>query len=193
MSSPINLLTIEIGLLKRWIKRVLRCPGAPLVSEADFDAGFHARGRVCYSVRSDACMHDPRLGSTTQDPPGLGGHLFGRLWYLPLAPEQCEVLTIPIAELTAWFMGAIINESPLEGSELTEFEIDALASPTVLSSKRGADAEGMMLTHKAAMKHPLFVRKSSLWRVRHCFGDGNPIADACSRGAEQKGAEVVSG
>ena len=58
------------------------------------------------------------------------------------------MLTIPIAELAAWFMGAIINESPSEDLELTEFEIDASASPTVLSSKRGADAEGMMLTHK---------------------------------------------
>ena len=86
-------------------------------------------------------------------------------------------------------MGAIINESPLEDSELTEFEIDALASPTVLSSKRGADAEGMMLTHKSAMEHPLFVRKSSLWRVRHCFGDGNPIADACTRGQRVKAEE----
>ena len=160
-------------------------PRPPLVSSQTVDARAMATGDVQYVVRSDACMPDARRVIANQDPPGLGGHLYGRLWSYQLTPEQTKIFTIPTAEMAAWFMSAIINAEPLLAAARITFGVDALATPTVLASSKGANTESMRIVHECAMRHRVFKRHK-IWSICHAFGDGNPVADACSRGRKEE-------
>ena len=71
--------------------------------------------------------------------------------------------------MAAWYMGALINSAPVQSATCVVFVIDALATPTVLSSDKGAAAAGMRITHEAAMHHHLLMMRQPQQLARDSY------------------------
>jgi hypothetical protein len=126
-------------------------------------------------LRSDAAKE----GAST---PGICGNLYGRYWIHELTPDELK-LPIGVTE----FVGAAGNLS-LFGTELVGYaevvcEVDALASPQILSRSRARSAL-MQHAHLRLQQDRGYQAIEPILTVQHMYGDGNPITDAGSRGRE---------
>ena len=117
--------------------------------------------------------------------PGVGGHMHGFSWYLPLQP--CGVvgpLQLPINWLK--FLAVYVNfvvfgpSVPLLHSRLLQLT-DSL-TPAIVLTKHSAKSQGMQLVHLRLLDEPEFIRLAAISNVAHVFGPGMVFADAVSRG-----------
>ena len=160
---------------RKWMERLVQRPGiactAVLVSARE-------EGGTTLVMSSDAAKD----GTPT---PGVGGHMHGFSWYLPLLP--CDVvgpLQLPINWLE--FLAVYGNfeifgpSVPLLHSRLLQLT-DSLTSAIVLTN-HSAKSEGMQLVHLKLLQSSEFIRLAAITDVAHVFGPGMVFADAVSRG-----------
>ena len=160
---------------RKWMERLVQRPGvactAVLVRPRE-------EGGTTLVMSSDAAKD----GTPT---PGVGGHMHGCSWYLPLLP--CDVvgpLQLPInwLEFLAIYGDFVIfgPSVPLLHSRLLQLT-DSLTSATVLT-RHSAKSEGMQLVHLKLLQNSEFVRLAAITDIAHVFGPGMVFADAVSRG-----------
>ena len=126
-------------------------------------------------LRSDAAKEGAAI-------PGICGNLYGRYWIHELTPDELQ-LPIGVTE----FVGAAGNLT-LFGSELAGYpevvcEVDALASPQILTRSRARSAL-MQHAHLRLLQDRGYRAIEPVLTMQHMYGDGNPITDAGSRGRE---------
>ena len=139
-----------------------------IVTDACFDVVKDDAGRV---VRGD------------KDPPGMGGDFYGFAWGYVFTEAELQFFTIPTAELTASWMGVLQNAARVAHASVVVSEIDALASPRVLTAK--AKSDSMVEVHQEIMADPLYHEMVDVRRclyTRPIWGAANPKGDAPSRG-----------
>ena len=129
---------------------------------------------VDWLLQSDAALEDD-MGCAE-----LGGTFYDRFWYLAISGKG---ITIPLAEMLALGVEAIMFESLLVRARSVVFETDALASWHTIAKKHAkcmalhtAWAEFQATEQYQRLAHP--VGRS---RARQVFGEGNVLADAASR------------
>ena len=160
---------------RKWMERLVQRPGiactAVLISARE-------EGGTTLVMSSDAAKD----GTPT---PGVGGHMHGFSWYLPLLPSDVVgPLQLPINWLE--FLAVYGNfeifgpSVPLLHSRLLQLT-DSLTSAIVLT-RHSAKSEGMQLVHLALLESSEFVRLAAITDVAHVFGPGMVFADAVSRG-----------
>ena len=118
----------------------------------------------------------------TKDPPGMGGDFYGSCWNYQFTHDELQIWTIPTAELTASWMGVLQTYERTRHAAAVCMQIDALASPRVLTS--AARSNGMVEVHQEIMAHPKFkeiVNERRALFVRHLWGHANPGGDCPSR------------
>jgi hypothetical protein len=138
-------------------------------------------------IDTDACFDvvagaDGRVLAGDKDPPGMGGDFYGAAWNYTFTEEELQFFTIPTAELTAAWMGVVQTAARTQYASCICMQIDALASPRVLTDK--ARSDGMVEVHIEIMADPLFNEMVDARRVlstRHQWGRCNPKGDAPSR------------
>ena len=139
-------------------------------------------------IDTDACFDievDPATGIVSRgdkDPPGMGGDFYGAAWNYTFTDEELQVFTIPTAELTAAWMGVHQYEGRLRHADAICMQIDALASPRVLTER--ARTPRMVAVHEEILADPLFHQLVDVRRClscRHVWGHANPKGDAPSR------------
>ena len=112
----------------------------------------------------------------------MGGDFYGCAWNYTFTHEDLQVWTIPTAELTAAWMGVHQTAERTLHASLICMQIDALASPRVLTAK--AKSPSMIAVHQLIMADPLFHELVSVRKClccRHMWGHANPKGDAPSR------------
>ena len=159
------------GYLRKWRSILLNAPGASLLSACEqptLDTTAHAVWRL----RSDA-MLEPHEAA-------MGGCLYGVWWRFPLRRPE---LTIPVLELLAACVNFIVFTADLQGARHVVMEIDALASPTVLSKDkaRAPGLRAVLAEFRRLPQLPAFTEGNRLF-CQHCWGEANPLGDAASRG-----------
>ena len=165
------------GYLRKWRSILLNTPGSSILSAVQhmpLDPTAHAVWRL----RSDA-MLEP-YGSA------MGGCLYGTWWRFPLIRPE---LTIPVLELLAACVNFLIFADQLSHARQVVMEIDALASPIALTKDK-ARSPGLRAVLAEFRRLPAlqpFVNDGRLF-CAHCWGEGNPLGDAASRGK----LEVIS-
>ena len=158
------------GYLRKWRSILLNTPGASLLAACEARSAS-ATAPAEWRLRSDAMLES--YGSA------MGGCLYGAWWRFPLRRPQ---LTIPVLELLAACVNFVVFARELEGARHIVMEIDALASPIILSKDK-ARSPGLRAVLHEFRQLPLltpFLRGGHL-HCEHCFGEGNPLADAASR------------
>ena len=159
------------GYLRKWRNLMLNSPGASLLAACEqlpADPAAHAT----WYLRSDAMLES--YGAA------MGGCLYGAWWRLPLVRPA---LTIPVLELLAACVNFVVFASQLQEARQVIMEIDALASPTVLHKDK-AKAPGLravLAEFRRLPELPHFTNGNRLF-CAHCWGEGNPLGDAASRG-----------
>jgi len=167
------------GILKRWHKLILNCPGCATAAAASPTAWAPTTRR--HRIRSDAAL----LGT---EAPGLGGWLDGEWWCVPLnSVPGLELLDIPHLEFLAAAVAILVWGRRLQHAELVELETDALATAIALTAR--AKSPKMQVILDALLRCELYKRLAARLLIVACMGAGNPLADAASRGyAETLGA-----
>jgi hypothetical protein len=134
-------------------------PGTSLLRAVRQEPYRGGRGAE-WVLRADAC-HDVVVGDDGvvraggPDPPGMGGHHYGRLWNQQLTEAELQLATIPVTEFCATVCNAFVQEAVLEHASCVVLEIDASASPTVLAGR--ASSPGLTIAHEEFMADPLFA------------------------------------
>ena len=173
-----------------WRVTLANFPGCSLMRAVQRDA----LPRVCareWVLRGDACFDAVRAADGTVaagdgDPPGMGGHFFGCMWTRVFTVAELQVWTIPVAEFCAAVCNLMVqlNLHPylFDVAERVVLEVDALATPTALSSR--ARSIGLVGAHEEFMELPQFkklTRPRPRLDSRHLFGAGNKLGDFASR------------
>ena len=114
--------------------------------------------------------------------PGVGGHMHGVPWYLPLSPEDVASLPINWLEFLGIYGNFVIfgPSIPLMHTRVLALT-DSLTSALVLS-KHSTKSEGMQMIHLRLLDEAEFVRLAVITDIAHVFGPGNIFSDAVSRG-----------
>jgi len=167
------------GVLRRWHKLILNCPGCATAAAASPTAWAPTTRR--HRIRSDAAL----LGT---EAPGLGGWLDGEWWCVPLdSVPGLELLDIPHLEFLAAAVAILVWARRLQHAELVELETDALATAISLTAR--AKSPKMQVILDELLRRELYKLLAQRLRIVACMGAGNPLADAASRGyAETLGA-----
>ena len=159
------------GYLRKWRGILLNTPGSSLLAAVE-QLPLDTAASTVWHLRSDA-MLEP-YGSA------MGGCLYGAWWRFPLIRPE---LTIPVLELLAACVNFIIFIPQLQHARQIVMEIDALASPIALSSDR-ARSPGLRAVLAEFRRLPELQTQTANNRLFcvHCWGEGNPLGDAASRG-----------
>ena len=159
------------GYLRKWRSLLLNTPGASLLA-ANKQLPLDRTALAVWRLRSDAMLE-------TFDS-AMGGCLYGAWWRFSLRRPQ---LTIPVLELLAACVNFIVFADRLSAARHVVMEIDALAAPTVLHKDK-ARAPGLRAVLAEFRRLPQlqsFTCDNRLF-CEHCWGEGNPLGDAASRG-----------
>ena len=168
-------------VLERWLHLVVNVSGcaasaalAPATT-ARREAGTQGEAAVCsWRIRADAALQ----GCPS---PGIGGWLYGFWWAIAIADYPgLELLDIPHLELLASGVSVILFSDVLAVADDVTLETDALATATTLTAR--AHAPSMRVILDALLAQPAYQAMAPRLRCIHCFGAGNPAADAASRG-----------
>ena len=158
------------GYMRKWLSVLANRPGASMLS--CIERAEPPRATLRWRPQSDAAVGDVHPDGRA----GLGGYLYGYYWtFATLAP-----ITIPVAEFVAAIFNIIIFEPLLAAAQCVVLEIDAIATPTILS-KDSARSAGLREALREARELPAMQRMRNALMTRHCFGEGNTAADAASR------------
>ena len=158
--------------LERWQSLILNNPGTPAMAT-------HAAGWPPTTDRPIIIRTDAALQGTPS--PGLGAWLYGHWFDVPIAGTPgLEKLDIPHLELLAAGCGIVGFEHIISGAHTIVLESDALA--TVLAIGKRARSPAMQVILDVLFNQPAYKRVARHLRATHTFGEGNPMADAASRG-----------
>ena len=157
---------------RKWMERLIQRPGIACVTVRILP---RETGGSVVVMSSDAAKD----GTPT---PGVGGHMHGMSWYLPLSPEDVAALPINWLEFLGIYGNFVIfgPSIPLMHTRVLALT-DSLTSALVLS-KHSAKSEGMQMIHLRLLDEAEFVRLAAITDIAHVFGPGNIFSDAVSRG-----------
>ena len=157
---------------RKWMERLIQRPGIACVAVRVLP---REGGGSVVVMSSDAAKD----GTPT---PGVGGHMHGVSWYLPLSPEDVAALPINWLEFLGIYGNFVIfgPSIPLMHTRVLALT-DSLTSALVLS-KHSAKSEGMQMIHLRLLDEAEFVRLAAITDIAHVFGPGNIFSDAVSRG-----------
>jgi len=157
---------------RKWMERLIQRPGIACVAVRVLP---REGGGSVVVMSSDAAKD----GTPT---PGVGGHMHGMSWYLPLSPEDVAALPINWLEFLGIYGNFVIfgPSIPLMHTRVLALT-DSLTSALVLS-KHSAKSEGMQMIHLRLLDEAEFVRLAAITDIAHVFGPGNIFSDAVSRG-----------
>ena len=160
-------------VLERWHALVLRVGCCPALQAIRSTVGTSA-ARVAWRVRSDAAL-------LACDNPGMGGWLYGYWWALAITEYPgLEHLDIPHLEFLAAACSLLTFGHILAPADEIILETDALATATSLTAR--ARSASMRIILDALLQRPEYHSIAPRLRCAHCYGAGNPLADAASRG-----------
>ena len=167
-------------VLERWLALVMDTPGTATVAAAAPTAP--PTDAVKHRIRVDAALRGtPR--------PGIGGWLYG-LWFAVAIADWpgLERLDIPHLEFLAACVGVLTFEPMLAGAAHVCLETDALATATSLTNR--ARSPAMQAILDALLEAPEYRVLAKRLTCSHCWGSGNPLGDAASRGYDDTMREV---
>ena len=166
-----------LSQLAAWERRLQANSGAPFFAAVP---GWRAEAEgeglgVTDFLRSDASRES--LGTSF-----ISGHHYGRYWIHELSEAEME-LPIGVTELVGGGGNCAAFGPGLAGSADVVLELDALASPQILSRSR-ARSVLMQHAHMRIQSEPGYLAIERALRVQHIYGAANAVADAGSRGRE---------
>ena len=168
-----------IAAVARWRDAASNSPGTLLLAAAPAAA---VGGPISQMLpTSGAQWHitsDAALTGTCD--PGLGGYLHGEWWCVPLDHALVR-LPIVVLELIAAVVNLQTFAPRLRAARRVIWEVDALAAQMALR-RGGAHSADLQVVHEELLALPVFVHMRHRLVCRHTFGEGNPAADAASRG-----------
>ena len=159
----------------RW-RRVLN--SQPAVSTLTVALGIApTRGSITVEMSSDAAKGGaPR--------PGLGGHLHGHTWHIPLEPEDVSgplEISIPVLELAAIVINFIICGPLLpDGVDIIVFSDSATSCDALADHTARAPLMQFLLLQLIQNVH--FRRVVGRAFIQHGYGETNVVGDGKSRG-----------
>ena len=131
---------------------------------------------VAYTLAQDAALI---VGPGEM--PGIGGHLYQRIWGMPLPPRLVDLFNIVELECMAPAINLIMYDFAIPEQAVVDLASDSLA--TVLSILKGhADAITIDFIVHLLQSLSEYQRRRSRIFVRHLVGTGNELADRASRG-----------
>ena len=157
---------------RKWMERLIQRPGVACVAVRVLP---REGGGSVVVMSSDAAKD----GTPT---PGVGGHIHGMSWYLPLSPENAALLPTNLLE----FIG-IYGNFVVFGSSIPLMHTRVLAltdSPTsaLVLSKHSAIPEAMQMIHLRLFDDAKCVRLAVITDIARIFGPGRIFSDTISRG-----------
>ena len=158
------------GYLRKWRSILLNTPGSSLLAACE-QRPLDTKGHTVWHLRSDAMLET--YGAA------MGGCLYGAWWHFPLVRKA---LTIPALEMLAACVNFVVFADQLQHAKQVLMEIDALASPIALYKDK-AKSPGLRAILAEFRRLPQLRRftDSNALFCQHCYGEGNPLADAASR------------
>ena len=133
-------------------------------------------GAVRWVLIGDAAREDDDIAA------GLGGHLYHLWCYMALSQEMMDAFDTPHLEFIQAGMLAITHSQRLAHADWVLLAADALATPTVLSSR--ARSKLMREIHEELLANPQlasYVRPKLRCETGQRWGVANGIGDAASR------------
>jgi hypothetical protein len=142
---------------RKWMERLIQRPGIACVAVRVLP---RETGGSVVVMSSDAAKD----GTPT---PGVGGHMHGMSWYLPLSPEDVAALPINWLEFLGIYGNFVIfgPSIPLMHTRVLALT-DSLTSALVLS-KHSAKSEGMQTIHLRLLDEAEFVRLAAITDIAH--------------------------
>ena len=158
-------------VLRRWRALVMDVPGAPMLSAIAPMPPPAVSLR--HRVRTDAALKGCER-------PGVGGWMYGRNFAVAIEDVPgMELLDIPHLEAIAAGLGILTFEPILADARHIVLETDALATATTLSAR--AKSTSMQIILDMLLEANEYTRLAPRLEIVHCWGAGNPLADAASR------------